>query len=71
MTGAVAWRRDGIWYKKNEVYLDIMETMNVLLNSKGEVLQSEVIGKMHMKVQDLALTMRPPRPGRRGVAEEW
>ena len=56
VTGAVGWRRNGIRYKKNEVFLDIVETVNVLLNSKGDVLRSEVLGKMHMKVRPYAIT---------------
>lgn len=36
VTGAVGWRREGIRYKKNEVYLDIIETVNLLMSSNGE-----------------------------------
>ena len=35
VTGAVSWRREGLRYKKNEVYLDIVESINVLMTSKG------------------------------------
>ena len=49
VTGAVSWRRDGLKYKKNEVYLDIVETINVLLTSKGAVLRADVAGKVLMK----------------------
>lgn len=28
VTGAVGWRRDGIKYKKNEVFLDVVETVS-------------------------------------------
>ena len=30
VTGAVQWRRDGLKYKKNEVYLDIIESVSLL-----------------------------------------
>uniref|UniRef100_A0A8R7TPZ7 MHD domain-containing protein n=1 Tax=Triticum urartu TaxID=4572 RepID=A0A8R7TPZ7_TRIUA len=33
--GVVGWRRDGIVYKKNEVFLDIIESINLLMSSKG------------------------------------
>jgi AP-2 complex subunit mu-1 len=49
VTGAVGWRREGIKYKKNEVFLDIVEEVNVLVNAKGELLRSDVVGKMIMK----------------------
>lgn len=62
VTGAVGWRRNGIRYKKNEVFLDIVETVNVLLNSKGDVLRSEVIGKMHMKARPHAVAPRLGAP---------
>jgi hypothetical protein len=35
VTGAVGWRREGIKYKKNEVFLDIVEQVNLLMNNKG------------------------------------
>jgi hypothetical protein len=35
VTGAVSWRREGLRYKKNEVYLDIVESINVLMTAKG------------------------------------
>ena len=35
VTGAVGWRREGIRYKKNELFLDIIEQVNVLVSSNG------------------------------------
>lgn len=35
VTGAVSWRREGLKYKSNEVFLDIVESINVLMTSKG------------------------------------
>lgn len=49
VTGAVGWRREGIKYKKNEVFLDIVEEVHTLMSQKGEVLRSEVVGRMVMK----------------------
>ncbi|GAA0153711.1 membrane traffic protein [Lithospermum erythrorhizon] len=34
VTGAVGWRREGLVYKKNEVFLDIVESVNLLTSSK-------------------------------------
>ncbi|KAK9909474.1 hypothetical protein WJX75_002828 [Coccomyxa subellipsoidea] len=50
VTGAVGWRTDNIKYKKNEVFLDIVEQVNMLMSSKGTVLRCDVNGKIVMKV---------------------
>lgn len=35
VTGAVSWRREGIKYRKNEVFIDVVEHVNLLMSSKG------------------------------------
>ncbi|KAK9845788.1 hypothetical protein WJX81_002341 [Elliptochloris bilobata] len=50
VTGAVGWRKDNIKYKKNEVFLDIVEQVNMLMSNKGTVLRCDVNGKIVMKV---------------------
>ena len=50
VTGAVGWRKDNLKYKKNEVFLDIVEQVNMLMSSKGSVLRCDVNGKVIMKV---------------------
>ena len=35
-TGVTSWRAEGIKHKKNEVYIDIVESVNVLLSNKGK-----------------------------------
>lgn len=49
VTGAVSWRKEGLRYKKNELYLDIIEQVNVLVSQSGAVLRSEVAGKIMLK----------------------
>ena len=49
VTGAVGWRKDGLRYKKNEVYLDAIETVNVLMSPQGNVLRTDVQGRIMMK----------------------
>lgn len=49
VTGAVGWRKDNLKYKKNEVYLDLVETVSMLMNPQGKVLRADVQGKMIMK----------------------
>lgn len=49
VTGAVGWRREGLVYKKNEVFLDIVESVNLLMSQKGTILRCDVSGKILMK----------------------
>ncbi|KUF82315.1 hypothetical protein AM588_10000911 [Phytophthora nicotianae] len=49
ITGAIDWRREGIRYKRNEVYLDVFESVNLLMSSNGTVLRNEVAGQVVMK----------------------
>ena len=46
ITGAIDWRRDGLRYRKNEVYIDVMETVSILTSTTGQVLRSEINGKV-------------------------
>ena len=32
VTNAVSWRKEGIRYRKNEVFLDVIESVNLLVN---------------------------------------
>lgn len=32
VTNAVSWRSEGIRYRKNEVFLDVIESVNLLVN---------------------------------------
>lgn len=50
VTNAVSWRTEGIKYRKNEVFLDVVESINLLVSAKGNVLQSEIVGSVKMKV---------------------
>ncbi|KAI0237088.1 AP-1 adaptor complex mu subunit Apm1 [Massospora cicadina] len=48
-TNAVSWRSEGIKYRKNEVFLDVVELVNLLVNTNGNVLQSEVLGALKVR----------------------
>lgn len=50
VTNAVSWRSQGIKYRKNEVFLDVIESVNLLANASGVVLRSEVVGSIRMRV---------------------
>lgn len=49
ITGAIDWRREGIRYRNNEVYIDVQETVSLLLSASGEVLRTDIHGKVMMK----------------------
>ncbi|CAN1295543.1 AP-1 complex subunit mu-2 [Linum perenne] len=49
VTNAVSWRSEGISYKKNEVFLDVVESVNILVNSNGQVIRSDVVGALKMR----------------------
>jgi len=51
ITGAIDWRREGIRHKKNEVYIDVLESVNLLLSSTGAVLRNEVTGGVQMNTK--------------------
>lgn len=49
VTNVVSWRSEGIKHKKNEVFLDVVESVNLLVNTNGLVVQSEVVGALKMR----------------------
>eukprot|EP00638_Chattonella_subsalsa_P004203 CAMPEP_0117767516 /NCGR_PEP_ID=MMETSP0947-20121206/21682_1 /TAXON_ID=44440 /ORGANISM="Chattonella subsalsa, Strain CCMP2191" /LENGTH=248 /DNA_ID=CAMNT_0005591233 /DNA_START=89 /DNA_END=832 /DNA_ORIENTATION=+ len=49
ITGAIDWRRPGLRYRKNEVYIDVLESVNLLMSSNGTVLENNVTGQVIMK----------------------
>jgi len=50
VTNAVSWRSEGIKYRKNEVFLDVIESVNLLASANGNVLRSEIVGSIKMRV---------------------
>lgn len=49
LTNSVSWRSEGIKYKKNEIFLDVVESLNIIISSNGTVLRSEILGCLKMK----------------------
>ena len=49
LTGSVSWRQPGIVYPENEVYIDVVENINLLISKTGEVIRSEVMGNIGVK----------------------
>lgn len=50
-TGAISWRAEDIKYRRNEVFIDIIESINVLLSNRGTVLKADVFGRVAVKTQ--------------------
>ncbi|QIW98777.1 hypothetical protein AMS68_004295 [Peltaster fructicola] len=48
-TGAQSWRREGIKYRKNEAFVDVIEDVNLLLSATGTVLRADVAGTIEMR----------------------
>lgn len=51
VTGLVSWRKEGIKYRKNEAFLDVVEDLDLVMTSEGKVLTSTVKGTFKMKSQ--------------------
>jgi len=49
VTGQIGWRREGIKYRRNELFLDAHEYVNLLMSPQGQVLSAHVAGKVIMK----------------------
>ena len=49
VTGVVSWRSEGIKYRKNEIFLDVVESVNILVGSNGNILRSEILGALKMR----------------------
>jgi AP-2 complex subunit mu-1 len=45
----VSWRRPDIKYRKNECFVDIIESVNLIMSAKGTVLRSDVSGQIVMR----------------------
>lgn len=48
-TGATSWRKSDVKYRKNEAFVDVIETVNLLMSSKGTVLRADVDGQVLMR----------------------
>lgn len=48
-TSVVSWRPEGIKYRKNEVFLDVVESVNLSVNGQGHVVKNEVMGSVKIR----------------------
>jgi hypothetical protein len=66
VTGQIGWRKEGIKYRRNELFLDVMEYVNLLMSPQGQVLSAHVAGKVRDKYDFSAIDKSyfPPPPSR-------
>lgn len=38
VTGQIGWRREGIKYRRNELFLDVLEYVNLLMSPQGKII---------------------------------
>jgi len=50
-TGTTPWRQPDIVYKKNEIWIDIYENINLIVSHQGTVLRSDVEGSIQVTCQ--------------------
>jgi AP-1 complex subunit mu len=49
VTNAVSWRSHDLRYAKNEVFLDVFESVNLLVSKSGTIVRHEIIGSMILR----------------------
>jgi len=49
VSNVVSWRPEGIKHAKNEIFLDVIERLNILVSANGNVLRSEILGRIRMR----------------------
>jgi len=51
ITGVNEWRPNkDLVYEKNEVFIDALESVNVLQSTKGNILRADVTGQVYIKI---------------------
>jgi AP-2 complex subunit mu-1 len=49
-TGAISWRAPNLAYRKNEIWVDVVERVSILISASGKILDSTVNGNIMMRV---------------------
>jgi Adaptor complexes medium subunit family len=66
LTNAVSWRSEGIKHRKNEIFLDVVERLNLLVSSNGTVLhRCDLSLGVHGKTRQYCTRCYRRRPRRR------
>ncbi|KAI0296057.1 Mu homology domain-containing protein [Multifurca ochricompacta] len=61
----IPWRKAGLRYNNNEIYFDIIETLDAVVNKSAAIITSSVLGKINVNCKlsgtpDLLLTLTNP-----------
>jgi len=51
LTNAVSWRKDGIFYKENKIFLDVVEAVNLIVGQNGKTIQSDILGQVKVNCE--------------------
>ena len=51
ITGTIDWRQEGLKFRKNEVHIQVIETVTLVKSATGQVLRAEILGKVMMTTQ--------------------
>ena len=49
LTGQNTFRPPDLTYKKNEIYIDVIESINLLMSKEGQKLSEEAVGKIQLR----------------------
>lgn len=50
LTDKISWRPPGIWYKKNEIFVDVCETVNAIVSADGTLSVCQIFGSITFRV---------------------
>lgn len=50
VTGQIGWRREGIKYRRNELFLDVLEYVNLLMSPQGNFILNTTIYIIYYRI---------------------
>lgn len=50
-TGAIPWRDPRTTHRKNQIFIDVVESVNLIMSSKGTIMSADVSGQIVLKVE--------------------
>lgn len=50
-TGAIPWRDPRTAHRKNQIFIDVVESVNLIMSSKGTIMSADVSGQIILKVE--------------------
>ena len=48
VTGQIGWRREGIKYRRNELFLDVIESVNLLMSPQGDLSHQSITAGLNL-----------------------